>query len=73
MTSAGTAEVRYAGTTYRTSYSVKNGKVHILTPLGTKPPKPLGNSSPEEVTRGMLKELLHDRDSRWTPVRRTTG
>ena len=64
MVSAGTAEVRYAGMTYRASFSVKNGKVHLLTPLGRREPKALGNSSPEEVARRMLKELLHDRDSR---------
>ena len=73
MVNAGTAEVRYAGTTYRASYSVKNGKVHLLTPLGRREPKPLGNWSPEEIARRMLKELLHDQDSRSTLVRCPTG
>jgi hypothetical protein len=61
MPDAGTVEVNHGGTVYRASYSVKNGKVHILTPLGKKVPKPIGTASPAEVARTMLKELLHDR------------
>jgi hypothetical protein len=35
ITDAGTVEVSHNGETYRASYSVKNGMVHILTPLGS--------------------------------------
>jgi hypothetical protein len=67
---AGNIEVNHGGTIHRASYSVKNGKVHILTPLGNKSPKPLGSSKPEEVARLMLKEVLHERDNKWSPVKR---
>jgi hypothetical protein len=63
MISAGTIEVKHAGATYSASYCVKNGKVHLVTPLGSSPPKPAGNS-PEAVARFMLKTLLHERDKR---------
>jgi hypothetical protein len=55
--------VKHAGATYSASYCVKNGKVHLVTPLGSSPPKPAGNS-PEAVARFMLKTLLHERDKR---------
>ncbi len=63
MPTAGTIEVKYAGVTYSASYSVKNGKVHLVTPLGSPAPKPAGNA-PEAVARAMLKTLLHERDKR---------
>lgn len=63
MADAGTIEVQHGGSRFSASFSVKNGKVHILTPLGSKPAKPAG-ASPEAVARSMLKELLHDRDKR---------
>lgn len=63
MADAGTIEVQHAGVRYSASYSVKNGKVHILTPLGSKESKPAGGSS-EAFARSMLKALLHDRDKR---------
>jgi hypothetical protein len=52
---AGTIEVNHGGTIYRASYSVKDGKVHILTPLGRKVSKVVGGAAPEEVARIMLK------------------
>jgi hypothetical protein len=69
VTTAGIVEVEHAGTQYRASWSVKSGLVHLLTPLGKTVPKPVGTSSPDAVARGMLKQMLHDRDSRWKPVR----
>lgn len=60
---AGTIEVKHAGVTYSASYSVKNSNVHLVTPLGSPPPKPAGGS-PETVARLMLKTLLHERDKR---------
>lgn len=32
---SGTIEVKHAGVSYSAAYSVRNGKVHILTPLGS--------------------------------------
>jgi hypothetical protein len=64
MSDAGTIEVMHRGETYRAAYSVKNGRVHILTPLGSVPAKPLGNSQPQATARLMLKELLHERDAK---------
>ena len=63
MISAGKIEVKHAGVTYSASYSVKDGKVHLVTPLGRPAPKPAGDS-PEAVARLMLKTLLHERDKR---------
>jgi len=61
MPVAGKVEVKHAGTTYSASYSVKNGKVHLLTPLGSSPPKTAG-TAPDAVARAMLKAILHERD-----------
>ena len=64
MSDAGTVEVMHRGETYRAAYSVKKGWVHILTPLGNVPAKPVGNSLPQAMARLMLKELLHERDAK---------
>ena len=64
MSEAGTVEVMHRGETYRAAYSVKNGRVHILTPLRNVGAKPVGNSPPQATARLMLKELLHERDAR---------
>ena len=64
MPDAGTVEVNHRGTTYRASYSVKHRKVHLLTALGSKPPRALGTAQPQEIARKMLKEILHERDKR---------
>ena len=63
MANAGTIEVKHGGVAYSASYSVKNGKVYLVTPLGSPAPKPAGDS-PEAVARLMLKTLLHERDKR---------
>lgn len=64
MTDAGRVEVTHNGEIFRASYSVKNGMVHILTPLGAKPPRPLGGAPPRSVAGMMLKDLLHERDAK---------
>jgi hypothetical protein len=61
---AGEITVVFAGTTYRASYAVREGNVHVLTPLGSKPPRPFGNAEPEQVACQMLKEILHERNRR---------
>jgi hypothetical protein len=62
MTDAGTFQVQHRGTTYRASYAVKRGRVHIVTTVGRKPPRELGGLPPRVVARAMLKELLKERD-----------
>ena len=64
MSEAGTVEVMHRGETYRAAYSVKQGRVHILTPLGNVAAKPVGDSPPQVTARLMLKELLHERDAK---------
>jgi hypothetical protein len=64
MSEAGTVEVMHRGETYRAAYSVKQGRVHILTPLGNVPAKRVGDSPPQATARLMLKELLHERDAK---------
>jgi hypothetical protein len=61
---AGEITVVFAGTTYRASYAAREGNVHVLTPLGSKPPRPVGNAEPEQLARQMLKEILHERNRR---------
>ena len=50
MQAAGTIEVKYAGVPYSASYSVKDGWVHLLTPLGSARPKRAGDSPEGEET-----------------------
>jgi hypothetical protein len=61
MADAGTVEFKLGGTTYSAAYAVRNGQVHVLTPLGKVPPRPLGTLRPEEVAKAMLREILHHR------------
>ena len=56
MPTAGTIEVNHGGTIYRASYSVKDGKVQIAAPLGSRPARHVGTSQPPEVARRMLRE-----------------
>ncbi len=62
MTDAGTLQVQHRGSTYRASYAVKRGRVHIVTTVGRKPPRELAGLPPRVVARAMLKELLKERD-----------
>jgi hypothetical protein len=61
MTTAGTIEFKHGGTTYSAAYAVRHGQVHVLTPLGKVPPRPVGTFRPEEVAKAMLREILHHR------------
>ena len=64
---AGTVEVQHRGSAYRANYAVKKGRVHMVTPVGRKPPREPAGLPPRVVARAMLKELLKQRDE-WSAL-----
>jgi hypothetical protein len=58
---AGTIEIKHGGERYQASYAVRKGQVHLLTPLGSVEPQPLGSEVAAEVAKAMLRKILLNR------------
>ena len=63
MENSGEVTIERDGKTYAATYSVEHGMVHVTTHTETRSVE-LGNSTPEEIARSVLDEIVGAQPSR---------